>query len=238
MLIFNFKSTVPILLQELLFERFKAEPHIHFALTRLHGEGNVISQDIGLPKRIPGQISAEHLVELKIRHAFVGHLERRIHLGESLEVIIQKANNALNNGITPILCNGLGSLDESLDELDFILNRIDIDGKEIIVAHENIGATLSGSSSASAELIATRAGLLQRRLKEIKRKGLMFGHKLIYGGGVDQQTIVALKAAEIDGFLVGDRYRSVVEIEALVAAHRTFLANRLSGQKARMRLAA
>ena len=53
-----------------------------------------------------GEVSAEMLKSIDVAYCLVGHSERREYFGESNQVLAEKVNICLSNGITPIFCCG------------------------------------------------------------------------------------------------------------------------------------
>ncbi len=53
-----------------------------------------------------GEVSAEMLKSLELDYCMVGHSERREYFGESNQMLAEKVNLCLANGITPIFCCG------------------------------------------------------------------------------------------------------------------------------------
>src|SRR5580693_5919665 len=53
-----------------------------------------------------GEVSAEMLKSLELDYCIVGHSERREYFSESNQMLAEKVNLCLANGITPIFCCG------------------------------------------------------------------------------------------------------------------------------------
>src|SRR3990167_11464287 len=51
-----------------------------------------------------GEVSASQLKDLKVSHVIVGHSERRIHLGETDDIINRKVKIALDRNLKVVLC--------------------------------------------------------------------------------------------------------------------------------------
>ena len=74
------------------------------------GAQDVSSQPSGA---FTGEVSAAMLKDFACRYAIVGHSERRQYHGETDALVAAKAQQALSQGITPIVCVG-----ETLAERD------------------------------------------------------------------------------------------------------------------------
>ncbi|MGH1337683.1 MAG: triose-phosphate isomerase family protein, partial [Aureispira sp.] len=53
-----------------------------------------------------GEISAEMLVDAGCQYVLVGHSERREYFGETNDLLLNKAQHALANGLAPVYCFG------------------------------------------------------------------------------------------------------------------------------------
>lgn len=55
---------------------------------------------------LAGKTSASDLSDSGCRYVFAGHSERRVHLGETNDLIARKLRTAVTHQLTPILCIG------------------------------------------------------------------------------------------------------------------------------------
>jgi triosephosphate isomerase len=138
-----------------------------------------------------GEVSGYNLTHLKVKFAILGHSERRRYFSESSQLVARKVEQALDFGITPIVCVDHNEVEDQVNQLK--QDQLD----QIVVAYEPVHA------------ISTFGGQpdpIEKTLQEIQRIREFFGQQtaVIYGGSVNSETsIVYLERKEIDGLLVG-----------------------------------
>lgn len=142
-----------------------------------------------------GEVSARQLKSLNVKYCLVGHSERRIYFKENNEIMKNKIEQLLENEIVPIYCVGEleknsdnNELDEELKILEEIRNN-----EKIIIAYEPLWAIGTG--------IQPNINELEKIIKLIKEK--FPNNKVLYGGSVNEDSIVNLKSELIDGYLLG-----------------------------------
>ena len=152
-----------------------------------------------------GDISARMLKDIGCSHVIVGHSERRDGHGETDALVRRKAEAALNEGLTPILCVG-----EHLEEreagraVETVLAQLaaslpDANATGIVIAYEPVWAIGTGRSAGPDEAQEMHAAI------RAAWPGSDAGHlRILYGGSVKQDNVEALMAcADVDGALVG-----------------------------------
>lgn len=142
-----------------------------------------------------GEVSARQLKSLNVKYCLVGHSERRVYFKENNEIMKNKIEQLLENEIIPIYCVGEleknsdnNELDEELKILEEIRNN-----EKIIIAYEPLWAIGTG--------IQPNINELEKIIKLIKEK--FPNNKALYGGSVNEDSIVNLKSELIDGYLLG-----------------------------------
>lgn len=146
-----------------------------------------------------GAVSVRNLQGLGVEYAIVGHSERRRHFSESHADVANKVVQAIDAGITPVVCID----DEYLTEQ---ARAIDPEArKKCVVAYEPLEAIGSGDFQPPAEVEPIVA-----RIKD------EFGNvPVIYGGSVDEENVSDyLKIA--DGVLVGGASLKVKSFMGLI----------------------
>ena len=144
-----------------------------------------------------GEISAEMLSDLGVRNVILGHSERREKNSETLDVVNEKLQNALNNGLNPILCVGeknksAKSLDDVLGQCRDHFSAIDVqDHSKITIAYEPIWSIGTGVTPKIDEIDAITMMLREN-----------FPCKICYGGSVNSSNINEI-LEKTDGVLVG-----------------------------------
>lgn len=158
-----------------------------------------------------GEISIQMLKALDCRYIIVGHSERRLHFGETAEIIGEKVKYALAEGVTPIVCVGETMSERSLgmtkkvigQQLLTCLKNLPAEKLcKIVIAYEPLWAIGSGRS-ATAEDAAQMALYARQRLQKIFNvEGRAI--RILYGGSVTPANIADFAVAEgVDGALVG-----------------------------------
>lgn len=159
-----------------------------------------------------GEISAPMVRSLGIQYALVGHSERREYFGETNEVLAEKVNIALENGLTPVFCCG-ESLHQRQNEdyTGFVKNQLteslfhlDAEGiQKVVIAYEPIWAIGTGLT-ASAEQAQEMHKALRDHLAEKYGSSIASQISILYGGSVGAGNAAELFAGpDVDGGLVG-----------------------------------
>lgn len=142
-----------------------------------------------------GEVSARQLKSLNVKYCLVGHSERRVYFKENNEIMKNKIEQLLENEIIPIYC--VGELEKNSDnnELDNELKILEEirNNEKIIIAYEPLWAIGTG--------IQPNINELEKIIKLIKEK--FPNNKVLYGGSVNEDSIVNLKSELIDGYLLG-----------------------------------
>jgi triosephosphate isomerase (TIM) len=158
-----------------------------------------------------GEISAPMLESLGIKYCVIGHSERREYFNESNQMLAEKVNTCLQNGITPIFCCGEplpvrekeeqnSYVQKQLEESLFHLSDSEL--KKIVIAYEPIWAIGTGKTATTEQaqemhkhLRSVLAGKYGVSAEEIS---------ILYGGSVKASNAGELFACpDVDGGLVG-----------------------------------
>ncbi len=172
------------------------------------------AQDISIANMgaLTGEVTGQMIRETGALYAIIGHSERRAR-GEDNDIVLEKVQQALSCGLTPILCVGEAERDEDGHYLNFIRTELHavfsvLNPKErakVVIAYEPIWAI--GKSAAEAitptdlnEMIRYIRKVLREYMPEAASKKV----QVLYGGSIDATNIKELQeAAPIDGFLIG-----------------------------------
>ena len=174
-----------------------------------------------------GEISPPMLTDLRCRYVIVGHSERRLHFGESDEVVTRKVRASFSHGLVPILCVG-----ERLDERDaeqterVVTRQVEIviavlpadQIRPLVIAYEPIWAIGTGRAATGQE--ANRViGLIRETLGR-KDAEAAAQARILYGGSVTPANAAEFsQQPEIDGALVGGASLDAPKFLAIVSAH-------------------
>ncbi len=144
-----------------------------------------------------GEISASWLLEVGCKYCIVGHSERRKHMHESDQDVMQKFLQLTENTITPIVC--VGETDPSQNEedrLSHILSQLSLLPKDqtFLIAYEPVWAIGTGVIP-STSWISTVS-------KEISNQFPLC--EVLYGGSVNESNMKDINSIlSIQGFLIG-----------------------------------
>lgn len=163
-----------------------------------------------------GEISSQHLKELGCSYVILGHSERRIQFNETDVLINQKAHQAIEQGLTPIVC--IGETLEERQENRFehtLLSQIDrathlISPNQYILAYEPIWSIGTGLVPTLHD-IENVITLIKRRLGEATT--------IVYGGSVNDKNAAALsQIPHLNGVLVGGASLNFATFQSIVNA--------------------
>jgi len=183
---------------------------------RLEGSNiEVAAQDAAAeasPGAYTGEVSASMIKDAGARWAVIGHSERRQYYGETDASVCSKIQAVLGAGLSPIVCVG-----ERLEERDAgraekvvetqltggMHNLTASEASRIIVAYEPVWAIGTGRT-ATPETAQQMHAFMRSRIRGMFGEGIAEGARILYGGSVKPENIVALMdQADIDGGLVG-----------------------------------
>ncbi|GAB3231603.1 triose-phosphate isomerase [Glycomyces halotolerans] len=158
-----------------------------------------------------GEIAGSMLAKLGCSYATVGHSERRQYHEESDELVGAKVRQALNNGISPILCVGEPlEVREAGDHVTHTVGQLlaAVDGlteeelAKVVVAYEPVWAIGTGRTATpedAQEVIGAVRSALADKFGSVAERV-----RVLYGGSVKSVNIAQIMAKpDIDGALVG-----------------------------------
>ena len=175
-----------------------------------------------------GEVSAPMIADFGTRYAIVGHSERREYHREGAILVAEKAERALEAGLTPIVCVGETKEEREFEftervlraQLDAVLDRLTLEqAASLVLAYEPVWAIGSGSS-ASCEDVHHVHRFLRDRLAE---KGEAVARiPVLYGGSVKPENAADLfSVPEVDGGLVGGASLDATQFLAICEAAST-----------------
>lgn len=171
-----------------------------------------------------GEVSASMLREFGCRYAIVGHSERRQYHGESDETVALKAQRALEQGMTPIVCVGesLSEREAGLTEqvvkrqLAAVIHQLGHCSCEMVVAYEPVWAIGTGRTATPEQAQAVHQVL---RAQLAAATSHPERNRIVYGGSMNAQSAPALLAQpDIDGGLVGGASLVAADFLSILAA--------------------
>ena len=172
------------------------------------GAQNINDNDEGA---FTGEVSGPMLKGL-VKYCIVGHSERRIHYGETNELISRKVAAAVRNGFIPILCVGenLHQREEGLAQRT-VIDQLEADLSEIVpkevanvvIAYEPVWAIGTGEN-ADIYSVEKMMQTIKRFLINKYHAKVVSSIRLLYGGSVNADNALAyLNVDSCDGLLVG-----------------------------------
>lgn len=169
-----------------------------------------------------GEVSATMLSDFSCRWVIVGHSERRAYHGESSDLVAQKADAALNAGLTPVVCVGESlqeresgaTLDVILQQLAPVLTLGQAKVEKLVIAYEPVWAIGTGLTATPEQAQEVHA-FIRKQLRQVGAPHV----PILYGGSVKANNAASLFAmADINGALVGGAALHAEEFLAIAAA--------------------
>lgn len=160
-----------------------------------------------------GEVSFTMLREL-VHYVIIGHSERRIYFGESLEMVRDKVAAAVRNDITPILCVGESHEERKGGETEQVLhdqvstalaNLTAREVEQMVIAYEPVWAISTfGGVLAKPDQAAKELDFIRNQVKHLYGPKAARRVRILYGGSVDDQIVGGYLAIPgCDGVLVG-----------------------------------
>jgi triosephosphate isomerase len=171
-----------------------------------------------------GDIAAAMLRDAGASHVILGHSERRADHGETDALVQDKAQTALDAGLSAIVCIGETEAERDLGRTLEVV-RSQLDGSlppgaapdRVVVAYEPVWAIGTGRTPTLAEIAEVHADLRARLTARFGADGGAF--RLLYGGSVKPANAAEIFALpNVDGALVGGASLKAADFGAIVAA--------------------
>lgn len=173
-----------------------------------------------------GEVSFTMLQDL-VHYVIIGHSERRIYFGETLEDVREKVAACVRNGITPILCVGETKQEKRLGEskqvihdqlVTAISNLTAREVEDMVIVYEPVWAitTFDGEMAKPYEV---QKGIEQIRMevKELYGKKASERVRVLNGGSVNDKDVYGyLEIEGCDGVLVGGASLNYFQFSSIV----------------------
>lgn len=178
-----------------------------------------------------GEVSFTMLREL-VHYCIIGHSERRIYFNDTLEVVRDKVQAAVRNGITPILCVGETEDERAAgetgrvihDQVTTALSNLTSDEiEDIVIAYEPVWAISTfGGKLAKPSDIAIVLDAIRDNIHELYGATAAKAVRVLYGGSVNDENISGYLSIDgCDGALVGSASLKYQQFASIVdAAYR------------------
>lgn len=204
-------------------------PYLQLANSKFGGKKNVFvaAQNCYSKKSgaYTGEVSVEMLTSMNIPYVIIGHSERREYFNESNQLLADKINICLENGITPIFCCGeplnireANSQNEfvgkQLEESLFHLSSEQV--QQIVIAYEPIWAIGTGKT-ASSEQAQEMHAFIRQQLAGKYGNEVAENISILYGGSVKGSNAAELfSQKDVDGGLVGGASLNAAEFSTII----------------------
>lgn len=205
-------------------------PYLMWAKDRVTENGYAIAAQNCSHKKsgaYTGEVSVEMLRSIGLQYCIVGHSERREHYGETAQILKEKVDLCLEQGITPIFCCGEAleirennTQDEfvrvQIEESLFHLSAAQLKG--VVIAYEPIWAIGTGKTATAEQAqqmhAAIRSVLAGKWGKEVADE-----ITILYGGSVKGANAAELfSSPDVDGGLVGGASLQATEFIQIIKA--------------------
>ena len=202
------------------------------------GGVRLCSQDIFWEATGPytGAVSWRALKDTGVNYVIIGHSERKIHFGETDEMIQKKVRAALLHGFTAILC--VGEMKREGNEIPAAVGEQltkalrGISARffaKLVVAYEPVWAvsTMPGAAADTPENAFRVRVFIKKILTGLYGRIGADKVRVIYGGSVKSGNVASfLREGKMEGALVGgasldaDEFLKIVAITGRSSAHR------------------
>jgi triosephosphate isomerase len=157
-------------------------------------------------------ISPFMLKNLSCDYVILGHSERRIHFGDTNEIINKKIKTAISAGLKPIFCIGETEKEKKEGETESVLTTqiekgligISVDQiKDIVIAYEPVWAIGTGNPCEPEET-KKMVALIQKIISELYSDKISGNLRILYGGSLNSKNVGDyFKSARVYGFIIG-----------------------------------
>ncbi|WP_276088640.1 triose-phosphate isomerase [Pedobacter sp. JY14-1] len=159
-----------------------------------------------------GEISAKMIKSVGCGYVIIGHSERRQYFAETDELLAEKTNIALANGLVPLFCIG-ETLDERNNGSYFEVLKTQLekglfglsaeDFAKVVIAYEPVWAIGTGLT-ATAEQAQEVHAFIRKEIAAKYDEAIADGTTILYGGSCNPKNAAELFAQpDIDGGLIG-----------------------------------
>ena len=178
-----------------------------------------------------GEVSFSMLRDI-VHYAIIGHSERRIYFNEDLQTIRDKAQAAMRNGITPIICVGETKHERDGGQTKQVLhdqvtsalsNLTTAEVANVVIAYEPVWAISTfGGELAKPREAEEAIVYIRQQVEHLYGTHTASIIRILYGGSVDEHIVRGyLEIDGCDGALVGGASLNPYKFAGIVdAAHR------------------
>lgn len=159
-----------------------------------------------------GEVSAQMLAKLSVKHVIVGHSERRRYFAETDEMVNAKARAVLAAGMSPVICVGESAQERDAGRAEEVVSsqvkaataRLDGAGlSSASIAYEPVWAIGTGRNALPDDA-GVMAEAIREQISDHSDSTVAEMIRILYGGSVSVGNIKDFMAKRhVDGALVG-----------------------------------
>lgn len=157
-----------------------------------------------------GDVSAQMVADLGADFTLVGHSERRTLHGETNETVRQKAQNAMQQDLTVIICIGETEAERDAGKtLSVVAEQIhgsvptNATAQNCVIAYEPVWAIGTGKVPTTDDVAQVHKAI-REELAKLLGADVADGMRILYGGSVKPSNAKELLAVDnVDGALIG-----------------------------------
>ena len=174
-----------------------------------------------------GEVSAEMVKSTGAQYVILGHSERREYYKETPEILKEKVQLALKNGLKVIFCIGETLAEREANKQNEVVkaelegsvfNLSEADFRQIIIAYEPIWAIGTGKT-ATAEQAEEIHAYIRSIVAEKYGQAVADDTSILYGGSCKASNAPELFAkADIDGGLIGGASLKCADFKGIIDA--------------------
>jgi len=172
-----------------------------------------------------GEVGALMLKDIGVAYVIVGHSETRA-AGDSDASIARRVKAVLDAGMTPILCVGEKSREESGAHFDFLKEQIKNSlagiarhhGRDIVIAYEPVWA-IGAKEAMKPEDVREMTIFVKKTFADIFGSDQGIKAPVLYGGSVNFRNAAdIMRIGQVDGLLVGRESINIAGFTELLKA--------------------
>ena len=158
-----------------------------------------------------GEVAANMVASTGAKYVILGHSERRQYHGENNAILVNKLNQALANGLTPIFCVGEvkeerenGTFKQVIEgQMEALYTLSAEDFAKVVVAYEPVWAIGTGLTATSEQAQEVHA-FIRASIAKKYNAAIADNTSILYGGSCKGSNAPELFAQpDIDGGLIG-----------------------------------
>jgi triosephosphate isomerase len=174
-----------------------------------------------------GEVSAEMVKSTGAQYVILGHSERRAYYGETAEILKEKVNLALENGLKVIFCIGEVLAEREANKQNEVVKAqlegslFDLTAEQfsnIILAYEPVWAIGTGKTATSDQAEEMHA-FIRQTIAEKFGTAAAENVSILYGGSCKPSNAKEIFAKpDVDGGLIGGAALKVADFKGIIDA--------------------